>query len=133
MFSCELEIFSWGSSKGLFLIFVLDTIVMYFVHFEDFQMKWVLFFIKFLFCKVCWSCLSYLLFWLPTLEMSKSYLLLSIYFSLKKVVGYLLNYFPHILEWLFVTKHQQIWGFKFVLISIKYKKHLGIHWVGLTI
>jgi hypothetical protein len=96
-FSYGLKIFSRGSSKGLFFVFVFNMTIMYFLHFETLQMKWVLFFLKFLLCNVHWSCLSYLLFWLPTLEMLQSYLLLSKFFSLKNVIGYLPNYFPPIL------------------------------------
>jgi hypothetical protein len=53
-------------------------------HFEVLCMKWVLFLLKFLLCKVSWSFFSHLLIWLPTLKMLYNCLLLSTYFFIKK-------------------------------------------------
>ncbi len=52
------EIFFRGEFEGFFIIFILDTIVMYFLHFKAFRMKWILFLFKFLLYKVCWSYFS---------------------------------------------------------------------------
>jgi hypothetical protein len=104
-FSDGLEVFYWGSLRCLFSNLCFDMIVMYFLHFEILHMNFFLFLFKFLFCKVCWSCFSHLLIWLLTLKMLQSCILLFTCFLLKKMVGYLLNYFLLVLKWLFVIKH----------------------------
>jgi hypothetical protein len=52
-----------GKLEGFFfLIFILHATLMCFLHFEALQREYVLFLLKFLLCKMCSSCLSYLLF-----------------------------------------------------------------------